>query len=119
MLERWFRLLPEFNAAKQILERKIGPSQPAPDLDAASALLLHARIFEVSLTQRALPEHQALLVANLIRDAAGDFFALEQKCRAPDRRTQKVLCATLRNALGEPLKLAQEGALVFLGSRSA
>jgi hypothetical protein len=116
MLERWFHLLPEFDAARQILDRKAGPSQPAPNLDAASALLLHARILEVCLSQRGLPEDQALQVANLIRDAASAFFALEQKCRAPERHTQKLLGATLRTALGQPLSLAQEAAYIFLDS---
>lgn len=116
MLERWFRLLPEFDAARQTLERKAGPSQPAPNLDAASALLLHARILEISLAQRGLPEVQARQVANLVRDAASAFFALEQKCRAPDRHTQKLLGATLRTALGPPLSQAREAARIFLDS---
>ncbi|UCV19807.1 hypothetical protein [Ferribacterium limneticum] len=116
MLERWFRLLPEFEAARQILERKAGPSQVAPNLDAASALLLHSRILEVSLSQRALPETRAMRVADLVRDAASAFFALEQKCRAPDRHTQKLLAATLRAALGQPLSQAREAACIFLNS---
>ncbi|MDP3540087.1 MAG: hypothetical protein Q8S26_15440 [Azonexus sp.] len=114
MLERWFCPFPEFEAARQILERKAGPSQPAPNLDAATALLLHARILEVCLSQRALPENHALQVANLVRDAASAFFALEQKCRAPERHTQKLLGATLRTALGKPLLLAHEAARIFL-----
>src|SRR5574343_65569 len=113
MLERWFRLLPEFVAAGKILERKSGPSQPAPKLDAASAMFLRARILEVCLSQRALSEAQALQVANLVGEAAGAFFALEQKCRAPERHTQKLLCATLRTALGEPLTQAQAAARIF------
>ena len=116
MLERWFRLLPEFAAAKQILERKPGPAQPAPNLDAASALFLHARVLEVSLSRRALPEHQALQVAKLVSEAASAFFALEQKCRAPDRHTQKLLGSTLRTALGQPLSQVQEAAGIYLGS---
>ena len=114
MLERWFRLLPEFAAAKQILDSKPGPAQAAPKLDAASALLLHARVLEISLSQRQLPEAQALRVADLVRDAASAFFALEQKCRAPDRHTQKLLGATLRTALGPALANAQEAADIFL-----
>lgn len=116
MLERWFRLLPEFETARQILERRPGPLQPAPNLDAATALLLHARILEVCLSQRALPEDRALLVTTCVRDAASAFFALEQKCRAPDRHTQKLLGATLRTAMGQPLSLAQEAARIFLYS---
>jgi hypothetical protein len=116
MLERWFHLLPEFDAARQILERKAGQSQAVPNIDAASALLLHARILEVGLSQRGLPETQALQVANLVRDAASAFFALEQKCRAPDRHTQKLLSATLRTALGQPLSQAREAARIFLDS---
>lgn len=116
MLERWFRLLPEFAAAKQMLDSKPGPSQSAPSLDAASALFLHARVLEIGLSQRQLPEVQALRVADLVRDAASAFFALEQKCRAPDRHTQKLLGATLRTALGQALTRAEEAAGIFLGS---
>ena len=116
MLERWFRLLAEFAAAKQILERKPGPTQPAPNLDDASALLLHARILEVCLSQRALPEQQALRVAKFVCEAASAFFAREQKCRAPDRHTQKLLSSTLRTALGQPLSQVQEAAGIYLGT---
>ena len=116
MLERWFRLLPEFEPARQILERKAGPAQAVPSLDAVSTLLLHARVLEVCLSQRCLSEDQALQVAGLVREAASAFFALEQKSRAPERHTQKLLCATLRTALGMPLTQASEAARIYLGT---
>lgn len=119
MLERWFRLLPEFESARQVLARKPGPLQAAPNLDAASALLLHARVLEIGLSQRGLPPERAQQVAKLVGEAASAFFALEQKCRAPDRHTQKLLGATLRTALGQPLTQAQEAARIFLGTDDA
>lgn len=114
MLERCFRLLPEFEAARLTLERKAGPLQPVPSPDAASALLLHARVLEIGLSQRVLSPEDALQLANLLGEAAGAFFALEQKCRAPDRHTQKLLCATLRSALGQPLTLLRQASDIYL-----
>lgn len=119
MLERWFRLLPEYDAPQRILERKAAQAPAAPELDAAHAVLLHARVLEVCLSQRKLSESQALAVAHHVREAAAAFFALEQKCRAPDRHTQRVLCATLRGTLGKPLEHAREAAAIFLGTHDA
>jgi hypothetical protein len=119
MLERWFRLLPEYSSPKRVLESKAGPAQIAPELSAASSLLLHARVLEVCVSQRNLSESQALAVATHVREAAAGFFALEQKCRAPDRHTQRALCATLRAALGRPLEHARGAATVFIGTSEA
>lgn len=116
MLERWFRTLDEYGQPKQVLDARPGRSDAAADLDAASALLLHTRVFEVCTSQKRLTEPQALEVANCVRQAAPAFFALEQKCRAPDRHTQRVLCATLRAALGKPLGYAEEAAGIYLGT---
>jgi hypothetical protein len=119
MLERWFRTLTEYEQPKRVLDAKPGKSDAAPDLDTASSLLLHARVFEVCTSQRRLTESQAREVANHVRQAAPAFFSLEQRCRAPDRHTQRILCATLRAALGQPLQYAQEAASIYLGTSEA
>lgn len=116
MLERWLRLLPEYAPVKRILDGRPGAAQSIPALDAGSALLLHARVFEVCVSQRGLSESRSLQVANHVREAAAGFFALEQKCRAPTRHTQRLLCATLRAALGVPLQNAMEAGHVYLGA---
>ena len=119
MLERWFRVLPEYDIPRRLLNSRPGLAAPVVQVESANALMLHSRVFEVCVTQRKLPESQSLQVANHIREAVSAFFALEQRCRAPERHTQKVLCATLRTALGHPLSHAREGALVFLGAGDA
>ena len=119
MLDRWFRTLGEYEQPKRLLDAKPGKSEPVPELDAASSVLLHSRVFEVCVSQRRLAESQALEVANHFRQAAAAFFALEQRCRAPDRHTQRVLCATLRAVLGQPLEFAREAAGIYLGSIDA
>lgn len=119
MLERWFRLLPEYRSPKRVLESKAVQAQAVPELSAATSLLLHARVLEVCVSQRGLSEAKSLGVATHVREAAAGFFALEQKCRAPDRHTQRVLCATLRAALGRPLEHACEAAHVYLSASEA
>lgn len=64
-------------------------------------------------------ETQALAVAHHVREAAAAFFALEQKCWAPDRHTQRTLSSVLRAALGQPLDHATEAARAFLGANEA
>ena len=46
-LERWFRLLPEYDSPKRVLESNLGQARVAPELSAASSFLLHARVLEV------------------------------------------------------------------------
>lgn len=118
-LERWFRLLPEYDSPQRVLASRAGTALAPPELGAATAVLLHARVFEVCVSQRHLTEPQALAVANHLRAAAAGFFALEQKCRAPERHSQRTLCATLRGALGAPLEHAREAAAVFLADGQA
>jgi hypothetical protein len=119
MLDRWFRLLSEYASPRLELERKVGTAQTAPELSPESGLLLHARVLEVCISQRGLSEPQAMHVATHVRASAPAFFALEQKCRAPDRHSQRLLCATLRAALGKPLDHAEEAASVYLRLRGA
>lgn len=116
MLDRWFRLLPEYEMPRLVLARKPEQGLSAPDLDAATSLMLHTRVMEVCISQRKYSESLALQVATHIRKAAPGFFALEQKCRAPDRHTQRVLLATLRGALSLPFQHASEAASLYLGA---
>lgn len=119
MLERWFRAIPGYLYPRLVLEGKRGAAQVVPELGAVTDLLLHGRVLELCISQRGLSESQALQVADLLRRAAPAFFALQQKCMAPERHTQRVLCATLRTVVGQPLQDALAAADIFLGSSKA
>jgi hypothetical protein len=119
MLERWFRLLPEYEGPRQVLLERPGKAATVAQIDPATAAALQARVLSVCVEERGLPEPQAAEVANHVRDAASAFWALEQCCRAPERRTQRALCGALRAALGEPLTHAEAAARLFLQERPA
>ena len=114
MLERWFRLLPEYDGPRKVLAARPGAVATVVQIEPASAAALSARVLDVCMQERRLPEPLAREVANHVLEAASAFLALEQCCRAPERRTQKVLCATLRAALGPPLSHAQAAAERYL-----
>ena len=117
MLERWFGLLPEYEFPSKALGQKPGQAAAPPGVLEANALMLHGRVFEVCISERGLSESAALQVAQHVRRAAPAFFALEQRCRAPVKHTQRVLCGTLRAALGGPYQHAREAAGVYLGGQ--
>ncbi len=116
MLERWFRLLPAYDRPAQVLQGLPGKAATLPLLEEAAAHALQARVQEVCLQGPGLSEADALRVAQLVRESAHAFFALEQRCRAPERHTQAQLCATLRAALGQPLQHMREAAALYLAA---
>lgn len=113
MLERWLRLLPEYEMPARVLAERSGAAAPVTEIGTATALLLHARVFEVGVSQLRLAESQALQFATHVQKAASAFYLLEQLCRAVDRHPQKKLLGALRAALGEPLAHASEAAAVI------
>ncbi len=114
MLDRWFRLLPAYDAPARLLRaRRVVGALHRP-VSGFTGLMLDARVFEVCISQRGLSLAQAREVAARVRRAAGAFVALEQRCATRDAPSPQVLCATLRCALGEPLRHAQRAAGVFL-----
>lgn len=114
MLERWFRLLPAYDGPARVLRGRRIAGAPYPSISGFAGLMLDARVFEVCLTQRGLSVPQAREVAARVRRAAGAFVALEQRCAVRQDASPQVLCATLKCALGEPLRNAQRAAGVFL-----
>jgi hypothetical protein len=114
MLERWFRLVPEYEMPARLLANKPGPSATVTPIRESTAMMLHSRVFEICVSQCRLPESQALQVAEHFRQSASAFVALEQKCMAPEKHAQRVLCGTLRAALGLPLQHLHEAASVYL-----
>lgn len=114
MLERWFRLLPAYDGPARVLRGRRIVGAPYLPVSGFTGLMLDARVFEVCLTQRGLPVPQAREVAARVRRAAGAFVALEQRVAMGQDASVHLLCATLRCALGEPLRNAQRAAGVFL-----
>lgn len=114
MLERWFRLLPEYQAPARCLQAKPGPKMALPALESARALLLHSRVFEVGVSQRGLSESLALAVAHHVREASAPFWILAQHSASTQRRSQRDLCALLRAVLDRPLHQALEAARIYL-----
>jgi hypothetical protein len=119
MLERWFRAIPGYLYPRLVLEGKPGAAQAVPEQSAVTDLLLHGRVLELCISQRGLSEAQGLRVADLLRRAVPAFFMMQQKCMAPDRQTQRVLCATLRAVVGQPLQDALAAADIYLGNSQA
>lgn len=117
MLERWLRLLPEYEMPARVLAERPGTAAPVKEINAATALMLHARVLEVGVSQLQLAESQALQLATHVQKAASAFIALEQLCCAVDRHPQKKLLGALRAALGEPLEHALEAAAVVSAQR--
>lgn len=118
MLERWFRLVPEYEMPARLLTKRPGQAANVPAITGASALMLHSRVLEVCVSQRGLPESQALQVAHHVSQAAGAFFALAQHSMASEKHTQKALCSILRASLGLPLQHLKEAASVYLPSEA-
>ena len=118
MLERLFGLVPEYEMPALLLAQKPGQVAEVSAISGAAALMLHSRVFEVCISERGLPESQALQVAQHVRQAASAFFALAQRCMAPETHTQKVLCSILRASLSLPLQHLQEAARVYLQSEA-
>lgn len=114
MFERWFRLLPEYEAPARCLRAKPGPVADLPVLEPSKALLLHSRVFEVCISERKLTESGALAVANHIREASAPFWIFAQHSASTERRSQRDLCALLRAVLGLPLAHALEAAQIYL-----
>lgn len=114
MLERWFRLLPEYESPARSLLGKAGPKTVLPALEASRALLLHSRVFEVCVSERRLPESAALAVASHLRDAAAPFWIFAQHSASTERRSQRDLCALLRAVLDQPLTHARAAAKIYL-----
>lgn len=114
MLERWLRALPEYAEPKQQLEvLKIAASE-TPRLDTAVALLLHTRIFEISISERKLSESNALQVASLLSRALPAFWLLAQYSETSEHLSQKSLVSVLQAALAQPLEFASEAAQIYL-----
>ena len=119
MLERWFRLLPEYESPRNALRGQPGPLASLPELDQASALLLHTRVFEVCVSQRGLSESNALAVAAHLKAAAVAFWVLAQHSASTERKSQRDLCALLRAVLDQPLSHALEAANIYLAEGEA
>lgn len=119
MLERWFRLLPEYQGPVRCLQAKPGPVADLPALESSRALLLHSRVFEVCVSERHLSESQALAIAGHIREASAPFWIFAQHSSSTERRSQKDLCALLRAVLGLPLSHALEAAQIYLHAGEA
>ena len=119
MLERWFRLLPEYKPPRNALRARPGPSMSLPALEADRALLVHARLLEVSLSQRNLNQSDALTVAEGFTKAAGPMWVFAQHSASTERRSQRDLCALLRAALEAPLDEANRAAAVYLNNSEA
>ena len=116
MLERWFRLLPEYTMPRSVLEQRPGKAEAFANLSSASTLLLQTRVLEVCVSARMLSEARAMAVATHFGRAAGAFFAFEQACRMPERSSQKRLCGLLRACCGEPLEHGHAAGEIYLGS---
>ncbi len=119
MLERWFRLLPEYESPARCLQAKPGAKTELPTLESSRALLLHSRVFEVCISERSLSESLALAVAHHIREASAPFWIFAQHSASTERRSQKDLCALLRAVLDQPLRHANEAAQIFLAPSEA
>lgn len=119
MLDRWFRLLPEYQPVVRCLLAKPGPMMDLPELEASRSLLLHSRVFEVAVSQRKLSESLALAVAHHVREASAPFWILAQHSASTERRSQRDLCALLRAALDRPLGHAIEAAKIYLSQDEA
>jgi hypothetical protein len=114
MLERWFRLLPEYEPPRHALAAKPGPEANLPALESSLAGLLHSRILEVCVSQRRCTESDALAIATHFREAAAPFWIFAQHSASTERRSQRDLCALLRAVLGRPLQHALEAAHLYL-----
>jgi hypothetical protein len=114
ILERWFRLLPEYDSPRRALAAKPGPETSLPALEASRAVLLHSRVLEVCLSQRRCTESDALAIATHLGRAAAPFWILAQHSASTERRSQRDLCALLRAVLSQPLQHALEAAHLYL-----
>jgi hypothetical protein len=114
MLGRWFRLLPEYAAPKRSLSAKPGPAASLPSLEQPRAMQLHSRVLEVCVSQRHLPESDALAVATHVQNAAAPFWIFAQHSASKERKSQRDLCALLRAVLGLPLEHGLEAAKLYL-----
>lgn len=113
MLTRWFQSLQAYEMPRRALLDKPGPLADFAMLSESSLRELHARIVDACVGPRALSEFTAVKVATHVTQALSGFYALEQMLRAPDKHSQREICAMLRAALGEPLEQAKEAARVF------
>ena len=114
MLIRWFNVLAEYDMPRRLLEAKPGEIAAVREIDKATGVFCHSRVFEVCVSQRRLAETQAAHVATYVTGAISAFFAFEQACRAPEDHAQKVLCSLLRALVGRPLVQAQAAAAIYL-----
>jgi hypothetical protein len=114
MLERWFRLLPEYESPRRVLALKPGPEATLPALEHSLAVLLHSRVLDVCVTQRRRTESDALAIATHVKEPAAPFWILAQHSASTERRSQRDLCALLRAVLGRPLQHGLEAAHLYL-----
>jgi hypothetical protein len=119
MLERWFRLLPEYESPARCVRSKAGAKATLPSLEASRALMIHSRVFEVCVSERKLTESHALAVAYHVREAAAPFWILAQHSAGSGRHSQRDLCALLRAVLDQPLSHAREAAQIYLATSDA
>jgi hypothetical protein len=119
MLERWFRLLPEYDAPARALLAKPGPATALPALESSRALLLHSRVLEVCFSQRQFSESRAFEIANHVREASAPFWIFAQHSASTERMSQRDLCALLRAVLDRPLRHALEAAHIYLAPSEA
>lgn len=114
MLERWFSLLPEYEAPCLVLAGKPGPAMSLPVLEPSRMQPLRSRVIEVCLSQRRCNEADATAIASHLQEAAGPFWIFAQHSASTERRSQRDLCALLRAVLGQPLQHALAASRLYL-----